>query len=107
MYKLLNENQNKNTLKDEYEKLLLSTNSTKKLSKEDSSLLLYEEFNKDIINYITSNIIKMDELSKNQKNKIDLNLYLKAFIDKLLNILDMNSIITNTSEFYNLLYIYS
>ena len=105
MYKLLNENQNKNTLKDEYEKLLLSTNSTKKLSKEDSSLLLYEEFNKDIINYITSNIIKMDELSKNQKNKIDLNLYLKAFIDKLLNILDMNSIITNTSEFYNLLYI--
>ena len=105
MYKLLNENQNKNTLKDEYEKLLLSTNSTKKLSKEDSSLLLYEEFNKDIINYITSNIIKMDELSKNQKNKIDLNLYLKAFIDKLINILDMNSIITNTSEFYNLLYI--
>ena len=40
MYKLLNENQNKNILKDEYEKLLLSTNSTKKLSKEDSSLLL-------------------------------------------------------------------
>ena len=105
MYKLLNENQNKNTLKDEYEKLLLSTNSTKKLSKEDSSILLYEEFNKDIINYITSNILKMDELSKNQKNKIDLNLYLKAFIDKLLNILDMNSIITNTFEFYNLLYI--
>jgi hypothetical protein len=104
MYKLLNENQNKNTLKDEYEKLKLSTSSTKKLSKEDSSLLLYEDFNKDIINYISSNIIKMNELSKNQKNKIDLNLYLKAFIDKFLNLLEMNTIIMNESEFYNLIY---
>jgi hypothetical protein len=104
MYKLLNEYQNKNTLKDEYEKLKLSTSSTKKLSKEDSSLLLYEDFNKDIINYISSNIIKMNELSKNQKNKIDLNLYLKAFIDKLLNLLDMNALITSNYEFYNLLY---
>ena len=104
MYKLLNENQNKNTLKDEYEKLKLSTSSTKKLSKEDSSLLLYEDFNKDIINYISSNIIKMNELSKNQKNKIDLNLYLKAFIDKFLNLLEMNTIIMNESEYYNLIY---
>ena len=104
MYKLLNENQNKNALKDEYEKLILSTSSSKKLSKDESSLSLYEDFNKDIINYIISNIMKMDELSKNKKNKIDLNLYLKAFIDKLLNLLDMNALITSNYEFYNLLY---
>jgi len=104
MYKLLNENQNKNALKDEYEKLIISTSSAKKLSKDESSLLLYEDFNKDIINYIMSNIMKMDELSKNKKNKIDLNLYLKAFIDKLLNLLEMNSLITSNYEFYNLLY---
>ena len=104
MYKLLNENQNKNALKDEYEKLILSTSSSKKLSKNESSLSLYEDFNKDIINYIISNIMKMDELSKNKKNKIDLNLYLKAFIDKLLNLLDMNALITSNYEFYNLLY---
>ena len=30
MYKLLNENQNKNALKDEYEKLILTFCSTKK-----------------------------------------------------------------------------
>jgi hypothetical protein len=41
MYKLLNENQNKNTLKEEYEKLVSSISSTKKLSKEDSELLLF------------------------------------------------------------------
>ena len=104
MYKLLNENQNKNALKDEYEKLILSTSSSKKLSKNESSLSLYEDFNKDIINYIISNIMKMDELSKNKKNKIDLNLYLKAFIDKFLNLLDMNALITSNYEFYNLLY---
>ena len=104
MYKLLNENQNKNALKDEYEKLILSTSSSKKLSKDESSLSLYEDFNKDIINYIISNIMKMDELSKSKKNKIDLNLYLKAFIDKLLNLLDMNALITSNYEFYNLLY---
>ena len=104
MYKLLNENQNKNTLKEEYEKLISSISSTKKLSKEESSLLLYEDFNKDIINYITSNIIKMEELSKNKNNKIDLNVYLKAFIDKFLNILEMNILITNTYEFHNLIY---
>ena len=104
MYKLLNENQNKNALKDEYEKLILSTSSSKKLSKDESSLSLYEDFNKDIINYIMSNIMKMDELSKNKKNKIDLNLYLKAFIDKFLNLLDMNALITSNYEFYNLLY---
>jgi len=104
MYKLLNENQNKNALKDEYEKLILSTSSSKKLSKDESSLSLYEDFNKDIINYIISNIMKMDELSKNKKNKIDLNLYLKAFIDKFLNLLDMNALITSNYEFYNLLY---
>ena len=50
MYKLLNENQNKNALKEEYEKLISSTSSSKKLSKDESSLLLYEDFNKDIIN---------------------------------------------------------
>ena len=104
MYKLLNENQNKNALKDEYEKLILSTSSSKKLSKDESSLSLYEDFNKDIINYIISNIMKMDELSKSKKNKNDLNLYLKAFIDKLLNLLDMNALITSNYEFYNLLY---
>ena len=104
MYKLLNENQNKNTLKEEYEKLILSISSTKKSSKEESSLLLYEEFNKDIINYITSNIMKMEELSKSKKSKLDINLYLKAFIDKFLNLLEMNTIITGTSEYYNLLY---
>jgi len=104
MYKLLNENQNKNALKEEYEKLISSTSSSKKLSKDESSLLLYEDFNKDIINYIISNIMKMDELSKSKKNKIDLNLYLKAFIDKLLNLLDMNALITSNYEFYNLLY---
>jgi hypothetical protein len=48
--------------------------------------------------------MKMDELSKSKKNKIDLNLYLKAFIDKLLNLLDMNALITSNYEFYNLLY---
>ena len=104
MYKLLNENQNKNTLKEEHEKLISSISSTKKLSKEESSLLLYEDFNKDIINYITSNIIKMEELSKNKKTKIDLNLYLKAFIDKFLNLLEINTIITSTYEFYYLIY---
>ena len=104
MYKLLNENQNKNTLKEEYEKLVSSISSTKKLSKEDSELLLYEDFNKDIINYISSNIIKMYDLSKNKNNKIDLNSYLKTFIDKLLNLLDMNSIITSSSDYYDLIF---
>ena len=104
MYKLLNENQNKNSLKEEYEKLVSSISATKKLSKEESSISLYEDFNKDIINYITSNIIKMEELSKNKNNKIDLNVYLKAFIDKFLNILEMNILITNTYEFHNLIY---
>ena len=104
MYKLLNENQNKNILKEEYEKLVSSISATKKLSKEESSISLYEDFNKDIINYITSNIIKMEELSKNKNNKIDLNVYLKAFIDKFLNILEMNILITNTYEFHNLIY---
>ena len=104
MYKLINENQNKNALKDEYEKLILAMSSTKKVSKDESSLLLYEDFNKDIINFITSNIIKMNELSKNKKNKVDLNLYLKAFIDKFVNLIEMNSIITNASDFHNLLY---
>ena len=50
MYKLLNENQNKNILKEEYEKLVSSISATKKLSKEESSISLYEDFNKDIIN---------------------------------------------------------
>ena len=104
MYKLLNENQNKNILKEEYEKLVSSISATKKLSKEESSISLYEDFNKDIINYITSNIIKMEELSKNKNNKIDLNVYLKAFIDKFLNILEMNILITNAYEFHNLIY---
>ena len=104
MYRLLNENQNKNALKDEYETLLLNTSSERKISKEESSLLLYEDFNKDIIKYIITNIMKMDELSKNQKNKIDLNLYLKAFIDKLFNLLEMNIIITNNFEFCSLIY---
>ena len=104
MYKLLNENQNKNTLKDDYEKLVSSISSTKKLSKDESSLLLYEDFNKDIINYITSNVIKMDEFTKTKKNKIDLNLFLKAFIDKFLNLLDMNKIISNNFDFHNLIY---
>ena len=104
MYKLLNENQNKNTLKEEYEKLISSVSSTKKSSKEESSLLLYEDFNKDIINYLTSNVIKMEELSKSKKTKLDVNLYLKAFIDKFLNLLEMNTIITSAFEFYNLLY---
>ena len=104
MYKLLNENQNKNSLKEEYEKLVSSISATKKLSKEESSISLYEDFNKDIINYITSNIIKMEELSKNKNNKIDLNVYLKAFIDKFLNILEMNILITNAYEFHNLIY---
>ena len=67
MYKLFNENQNKNTLKEEYDKLISSFSSSKKITKEESSLILYEEFTKDIINYISYNIIKMDELSKNKK----------------------------------------
>ena len=46
----------------------------------------------------------MEELSKNKNNKIDLNVYLKAFIDKFLNILEMNILITNTYEFHNLIY---
>ena len=104
MYKLLNENQNKNTLKEEYDKLISSFSSSKKISKEDSILLLYEEFTKDIINYITYNIIKMNDLSKNEKKNIDLNSYLKAFIDKLLNILDMNIIINNDIDLNKLIY---
>ena len=105
MYKLFNENQNKNTLKEEYDKLISSFSSSNKITNEESSLLLYEEFTKDIINYISYNIIKMDELSKNKKNNIDLDSYLKAFIDKLLNILDMNTIINSNAEFYKLIYI--
>ena len=104
MYKLLNENQNKNTLKEDYEKLVSSISSTKKISKDESLLLLYEDFNKDIINYITSNVIKMDEFTKSKKNKIDLNLYLKAFNDKFLNLLDMNKIISSNFDFHNLIY---
>ena len=104
MYKLLNENQNKNTLKEDYEKLVSSISSTKKISKDESLLLLYEDFNKDIINYITSNVIKMDEFTKSKKNKNDLNLYLKAFIDKFLNLLDMNKIISSNFDFHNLIY---
>ena len=84
MYKFFNENQNKNTLKEDYEKLISSFSSSNKISKEEAILILYEEFTKDIINYISYNIIKMDELSNNKKNNIDINLYLKAFIDKLL-----------------------
>ena len=105
MYKLLNENQNKNSLKEEYSKLISNYSSSKKLSKEESILLLYEEFTKDILNYISYNIIKMNELFKAKKNNIDLDSYVKAFIDKLLNILDMNSIINNNTEYYKLLYI--
>lgn len=105
MYKLLNENQNKNILKEEYDKLILSYSSNNKISKEESMLILYEEFTKDIINYISFNIIKMGELSKNKKGNIDLNLFLKAFIDKLLNILDMNTIININSSFFKLIYI--
>ena len=105
MYKLLNESQNKNTLKEEYDKLISNYSSSKKISNEESSLILYEEFIKDIINYISYNIIKMDELSKNKKNNIDLDSYLKAFIDKLLNILDMNAIINNNTDYYKLIYI--
>ena len=47
----------------------------------------------------------MNELYKAKKNNIDLDSYVKAFIDKLLNILDMNSIINNNTEYYKLLYI--
>ena len=104
MYKLINENQNKNALKDEYDKLVLSISSTKKLNNEETELYLYEDFNKDIINYISSNIVKMNELSKNKNNKIDLNSYLKTFIDKFLDLLDMNALITSNSEYYNLIY---
>ena len=103
MYKLYNENQNKNELKEEYNKLISYYSSSKKISKKESILLLYEEFSKDIINYISYNIGKMNELSKVKKNKIDLYSYLKAFLDKLLNILDMNSIINNNEEYYKLL----
>ena len=35
MYKLLNENQNKNSLKEEYSKLISNYSSSKKLSKEE------------------------------------------------------------------------
>ena len=105
MYKLFNENQNKNSLKEDYENLISTFSSSKKISKDESILILYEEFTKDIINYISYNLIKMDELSNNKKKNIDLNLYLKAFIDKLLNILDMNTIINNNTDFYKLLYI--
>ena len=65
--KLFNENQNKNELKEEYDKLISTFSSSKKITNEESSLILYEEFTKDIINYISYNIIKMDELSKNKK----------------------------------------
>ena len=105
MYKLLNENQNKNSLKEEYSKLLSFYSSSKKLSKEESILLLYEEFTKDILNYISYNILKMNELFKAKKNNIDLDSFVNAFIDKLLNILDMNSIIINNTDYYKLLYI--
>ena len=105
MYKLFNENQNKNALKEEYDKLILTFSSSKKITNEESSLLLYEEFIKDIINYISYNILRMNGLSNNKKNNIDLDSYLKAFIDKLLNILDMNTLINSNAEFYKLIYI--
>jgi len=107
MYKLLNENQNKNNLKEEYEKLVTNYMSSKSNSKEETILILYEEFIKDMINYIVFNITKMDELVNNKNNKktnIDINSYLKAFIDKLLNILEMNSIINNDEDFIKLFY---
>lgn len=107
MYKLLNENQNKNNLKEEYDKLVTDYMSSKNNSKEETILILYEEFIKDMINYIVFNITKMDELINNKTNKktnIDINSYLKAFIDKLLNILEMNAIINNDEDFIKLFY---
>ena len=105
MYKLLNENQNKTSLKEEYTKLITTFSSSEKITTEESELLLYEEFTTDIINYIIYNITNMEELFKTNKNNIDLNLYLKAFIDKLLNILDLNTIITNNKDYYKLIYV--
>ena len=44
-----------------------------------------------------------DQLKDFDCGNDDLNVYLKAFIDKFLNILEMNILITNTYEFHNLI----
>ena len=104
MYKIINDNQNKNNLIDEYNKFITTNSASANISKEEYSLQIYEEFTKDVINYIKYNISKMNVIN-NKNSNIEPNSYLKSFIEKLLKILEMNLLISSNFEYCHLLFI--